>query len=194
MKSSKILIKELGKYSRDKFFKEFCSARLPIEYSTVFSASKSGKFIGGAVIDRRSKESMFHLDLDSVYIYYFYLLPEYRGKGIAKKLIDIAIKEFRSIVIVTGSKLDASAEHIFEQKGFKVIGRLGKLKYWHLLTNKEYVLPNTYNWFCKPHGCKMLKEACLKRQNLAKLLPFTKNPNIQKYYRCKSCSDAYREI
>lgn len=184
----KVHIKKLSKKDKVCFEEKFKRVNIEMSKCIVYAAMYDNKYIGGLILN---KKPPFYLknSIKEVNILFLYLLPKFRGFGYAKKLLEIVVKKYSFITFITNNRLSSKVYYLYKTSGFNVIGKIDNLKYWSY--KRTEIATNTdFTWFCKPHSCKMLKEACLKRQLLAKLpVSFQQSP-IYFESGCNSCKDA----
>lgn len=93
----------------------------------IFLAELNGKIVGFQSIDLFSK---FILSMSQVGTLGTYILPEYRGKGIGKKLFEESLKFAREFkyekLVIYVRETNTSALSFYQSLGFKPKGKLEK--------------------------------------------------------------------
>jgi len=59
------------------------------------------------------------------------MMHEYRNQGWAKKLVQLAQKKYKSIMLTTGKKSNPASKYLYKKLGFEVVGEKGSVKYWY---------------------------------------------------------------
>jgi len=93
---------------------------------SVICAEKDKELIGMAVFVFNSNTAIKHI----AEIFAVYVIPEFRGKGVSKKLFDFIVKESKKKKIIK-IKLNVfenniSAKKFYLKQGFKIVGKCEK--------------------------------------------------------------------
>jgi len=129
MKIRKIKDIEIKKFQ--SIFKD--APKKNLEKFNFYGAYDNDKLIGGIVI--KIDHDNFHykrLDLfPEILIEFFFVLKEYRNKGIGKELFSIALK-YKSIGLRTGGMTTNIAKNFYKKLGFRIVKEMkGLTKYWY---------------------------------------------------------------
>ncbi len=98
-----------------------------LEEGNTWFAEVDGKLVGMASVDRSSKLKVkHHASIVAVYV-----SPDFRGKGLARKLLETILKSLEEDPEIVKVDLDVTttlepAIHLYESLGFKIVGTYEK--------------------------------------------------------------------
>ena len=108
----------------DKSLREFREKLANGTYQIVLGAFEDGQLVGITGLKRERLEKLSH----TAVLWGVYVLPDYRGRGIARRLVAAAVAVARTIPEVYQVKLcvcmgNQAARHVYEAEGFTWYGR-----------------------------------------------------------------------
>jgi len=112
----------------DKFKKQFEVPKLKNDYTYQVLIDKDNNYLGGIVYGKY--ENPIEGFKPDVWIYFLFILPEYRHKGFGKKLLNIPLSKYEHISLGTDKESSEHAIMMYRKIGFKIIKVDGKYKYW----------------------------------------------------------------
>ena len=185
-----LYIKKLNKEQISDFIKVFKESKPSnLLNHRFFALIADDKYIGGIVLNLKPPVSDY--GVVKVNIPYFNVIPTYQDKDLINPLIEIVTRKYPSASLTTLPRTYSILCECLIENGFKVLGNKGSVKYW-FWEAKTLDKSSSFDWFCKPYGCKMLATTCLKRQRLARIpTGFQSDPIFSE--SCGNCKFGYKE-